>query len=264
MPPNLKRKRRVPRPLHDELQDYASLLRALDTTDPLAVARSITQATSPKKRRTATATATEKPKRKRDTWTRWPLLVNDITLPQFGLDDEIAVLARNCLRDTIDPDEIDDDNNNLDPISTSATAFLSSTLALLAHHTPARTQSMQDRLNPIGWRDVLDIVAASGDVDATCVCVSFSSSFSYNTGWSPTSRRGLKQSTALRLQGPTPSTVCVCVQRPSRARAALEKAEDALFRARPVLPIPTCTVEPRPFVDIGCIRLLGLSGCERG
>ncbi|KAJ7057001.1 hypothetical protein C8F01DRAFT_1256940 [Mycena amicta] len=115
----------------------ASLLRALDTTDPLAVARSITQATSSKKRH---KTATEKPKRKRDTWTCWPLLVNNITLPQFGLDDEIAVLARNCLRDTIDPDEMDDDNNLLDPISTSAAAFLSSTLALLAHHTCAHTE----------------------------------------------------------------------------------------------------------------------------
>ncbi|KAF7319502.1 hypothetical protein HMN09_00289200 [Mycena chlorophos] len=188
MPP--KRKQRVPRALHDELQDYASLLRALDTGDELGVARKIARAEPPKKRRKLThnadgddrgegSSSIAPPKsrvRKRDGWTRWPLLVRDTIVPTFGLEEEIAVLARQCLRlqnaDSLpNPDEQDPDSDSasMPAIASSASAFLSSTLALLAHHTPARPQSMQDRLNPLKWQDVLEIVAACGDADATMI-----------------------------------------------------------------------------------------------
>ncbi|KAF7329781.1 hypothetical protein MKEN_00241400 [Mycena kentingensis (nom. inval.)] len=176
------RKVKVAPQLREELQDYASLLRALDTTDSFAVARSIADAPPPTKRRKLNPDAVVEPAaepaaepvpkhRKRDTWTRWPLLVGDTKVPEFGLDDEIAVLVRQSLPDDIagDEDEDDSDNAYLAPICASATSFLSSILALLAHHTPARPQSMQDRLNPIGWQTVLDVAAACGDVDSAVV-----------------------------------------------------------------------------------------------
>ncbi|KAJ6588355.1 hypothetical protein B0H19DRAFT_1248027 [Mycena capillaripes] len=204
-----KRKRKVPHALHSELSEYSSLLRALSTNDTFDVARRLTQPAPPNKRgprreeSPANSAAegkgsqdaeegegtqdaaegssklpqTEPPKRihnrkrKRDTWTRWPLLVTDLEVPQWGLNDEIEALVRLCLRDSSHPRDEDVDPEEspacLPHLTQSASAFLSSTLALLAHHTPARTQSLQDRLNPLGWQTVLDVVASCGDVDAT-------------------------------------------------------------------------------------------------
>ncbi|KAJ7672596.1 hypothetical protein DFH06DRAFT_96741 [Mycena polygramma] len=201
------KRKRVPPALHSELSEYSSLLRALNANDTLDVARRLTQPTPSKKRQKRTkqkapdaedegtqyadeeegtqytgegssqlpAEVTPKPsherKRKRDTWTRWPLLVKDLHVPEWGLDEEIDVLARQCLSNTSHPADADADSADsaasLPHLTQSASAFLSSLLALVAHHTPARPQSMQDRLNPIGWHAVLDIVASCGDVDAT-------------------------------------------------------------------------------------------------
>ncbi|KAJ7253054.1 hypothetical protein B0H12DRAFT_1117208 [Mycena haematopus] len=125
----------------------------------------------------------EKPQervRKRDTWTRWPLLVGDLRAPEWGLEDEIEPLVRQCLRNNLHPSHEDGEDVAsedasedaplwLPHLTHSASAFLSSLFALLAHHTPARPQSMQDRLNPIDWKMVLDIIASCGDVDATVI-----------------------------------------------------------------------------------------------
>lgn len=193
-----KRKRKVPHALHSELSEYSSLLRALSTNDTLDVAKRLTQPTASNKRQKRTkdggdaveregtpqpAEGSSQPqkedppkrsherKRKRDTWTRWPLLVTDLEVPEWGLEDEIEALVRLCLRNTSHP--VDEDADPGDPpsclphLTQSTSAFLSSLLALLAHHTPARPQSMQDRLNPLGWQTVIDVVASCGDVDAT-------------------------------------------------------------------------------------------------
>lgn len=207
-----KRKRKVPHALHSELSEYSSLLRALSTNDILDVAKRLTKPAPvfrPEPRRTrqespadaaegedsqdaeereeriqnAAAGSSQPPqeelpkrkhqrKRKRDTWTRWPLLVGDLEVPKWGLNDEIEALVRQCLRDNSHPTVEEDDADPEEPVclphlTQSASAFLSSTLALVAHHTPARTQSLQDRLNPLGWKTVLDAVASCEDVDAT-------------------------------------------------------------------------------------------------
>ncbi|KAJ6463909.1 hypothetical protein C8R45DRAFT_1220030 [Mycena sanguinolenta] len=119
--------------------------------------------------------------RKRDTWTRWPLLVTDLRVPEWGLEDEIEALVRQCLRNNPHPTDEDDEGETgedvapedapmwLPHLTQSASAFLSSLFALLAHHTPARPQSMQDRLNPLDWKMVLDIVASCGNVDSTVI-----------------------------------------------------------------------------------------------
>ncbi|KAF7319472.1 hypothetical protein HMN09_00285900 [Mycena chlorophos] len=241
MPP--KRKQRVPRALHDELQDYASLLRALDTGDELGVARKIARAEPgpPKKRRKLThnadadeddrgegSSSIAPPKsrvRKRDGWTRWPLLVRDTIVPTFGLEEEIAVLARQCLRlqnaDSLpnsneadpDPDEEDGDESFMSAVASSASAFLSSTLALLAHHTPARPQSMQDRLNPLKWQDVLEIVAACGDADATMMS---------NVKTRLEAIYGVSETNAIDRLGARKLVM-------PRAQAALGKADEALL-----------------------------------
>ncbi|KAF8208217.1 hypothetical protein K438DRAFT_2013015 [Mycena galopus ATCC 62051] len=118
--------------------------------------------------------------RKRDTWTRWPLLVTDLSVPEWGLEDEIEPLMRQCLRNNPHPTAEDDASSGeefgsedapswLPHLTQSSSAFLSSMFALLAHHTPPRPQSMQDRLNPIDWKMVLDILSACGSVDKSVI-----------------------------------------------------------------------------------------------
>ncbi|KAJ7216653.1 hypothetical protein GGX14DRAFT_696376 [Mycena pura] len=244
-----KRKlKRVPHALHSELSEYASLLRALRANDTLDVAKHITRAPPPPTKRhkpqpssgdivvpvppatdvgegSSTLVGTEPPKPKstdppkpkptRDTWTRWPLLAADVHVPEWGLDDEIAALVRQCLQTTAADEDVDDAEppSYLPHLTHSASAFLSSVLALLAHHTPARPQSMQNRLNPINWKTVLDVVASCGDVDAaTIASVQARMEVIYGPYESPAMSR-LKARAAAK----------------SRTAAALQEADDALM-----------------------------------
>ncbi|KAJ7704376.1 hypothetical protein B0H17DRAFT_1002960 [Mycena rosella] len=197
------KRKRVPAALHSELSEYNSLLRVLRTNDTLDLTKHITLSPPRRPRHTAQASSSkpdapqvdeqddgdddEPPAkrgrpRKRDTWTRWPLLVNDVHVPEWGLEDEIGALVTLCLRNNPpkipqyaksaqveDGDEGDADEDDEDPppilphLAQSASAFLASILALLALHTPARPQSMQNRLKPIGWQTVLDVLASCAE-----------------------------------------------------------------------------------------------------
>ncbi|KAJ6613588.1 hypothetical protein B0H10DRAFT_216761 [Mycena sp. CBHHK59/15] len=204
----MAKRKRVPQALHSELSEYSSLLRALRTNDILDVAKHITGPPPPKERRKPKRTELpvqldvgelrsslpdesdiqpvagpsnlkeiEAPKRKharkRDTWTRWPLLVTDVHVPEWGLQDEIEALMGIALKnnphaglsesDSLEDLDVDDTPSTLPYLTQSASNFLSSVLALIAIHTPARPQSMQDRINPIGWQNVLDVVGSCGD-----------------------------------------------------------------------------------------------------
>ncbi|KAJ7481521.1 hypothetical protein FB451DRAFT_1443846 [Mycena latifolia] len=196
----MPKRKRVPQALHEELSEYSSLLRALRTNDTLDLTKHITKPRDPGLGRSSPSEARaadeqpdeeqpgeeqpeeEKPKpkrRKRDTWTRWPLLVNDVHVPEWGLEDEIEALMRFCLRNNPHPvfQESDDAEEAVDKpaslpyLTQSASDFLSSILALIAHHTPERPQSMQNRLNPIGWQTVLEILGCCGNstIDAEMI-----------------------------------------------------------------------------------------------
>ncbi|KAJ7151437.1 hypothetical protein C8R43DRAFT_489091 [Mycena crocata] len=229
----MSKRKRVSSALEFELSEYSSLLRALHTSDTLDLAKHITLAPPPpkKKRKSApvpdveeqgSSSAAPKAKRprKRDTWTRWPLLVKDVHVPEWGLQDEIETLVRACLRnnrnlhpaldeeedaqeeadvdgeedgdvdeeeaadvDDVEDADVDDEEDAdvddeeddapsfLPHVTQSASNFLSSILALLAHHTPPRVQSLQNRLNPLDWQNVVNILAACDlpTVDATMI-----------------------------------------------------------------------------------------------
>ncbi|KAJ7764522.1 hypothetical protein DFH07DRAFT_811497 [Mycena maculata] len=180
----MSKRKQVPHALHSELSEYSSLLRALSANDNLGVAKHITH-NPPKKRRklessqpavdVAEGTSdpppeAEAPKRphvrKRDTWTRWPLLVQDVKVPEWGLADEIETLVRTWLQNNphrASQDADEDPPSILPHVVQSASNFLSGLLALIAQHTPARPQSLQERINPIGWQTVLAALASSGD-----------------------------------------------------------------------------------------------------
>ena len=127
--------------------------------------------------------------RRRDAWTRWPLLAHDVYVPEWNLEDEIGLLAANALKlhphpplpvfpskssisgsnDDGDNNEDEDNEGNGDalsyisPLTNAASIYLSTILALLAAHTPNRPLSQQNRIEPIGWRAVLDMLSSCGD-----------------------------------------------------------------------------------------------------
>ena len=128
-------------------------------------------------------------KRKRDQWTRWPLLLEDVPIPEWTLEDEVAVIASRVMKSRPTPtfpvfegplehddpshtdyvmstefEEDDPDYPFYVPYLTSITASLLSTIfSLLAKHTPARPASMQNRIEPLNWRSVIDVLVNCGD-----------------------------------------------------------------------------------------------------
>ena len=181
------KKRRVPAALHFELTEYVSLLRALRTRDAMDLTAHLTKPspfTLPPQREPVTnmdnnnLDAPPTCKRKRDQWTRWPLLLDDVPIPEWTLEDEVAVIASRVLKSRPTPtfpvfegplehddpshtdyvmstefEEDDPDDPFYAPYLTSLTASLLSTIfSLLAKHTPARPASMQNRIEPLNWR----------------------------------------------------------------------------------------------------------------
>lgn len=137
--------------------------------------------------------------RRRDHWTRWPLPLNDVLVPEWTLEDEIAVIASKITKsrspiefpvpvadseDDMDDDgegegyieedgaihvlDMDPDSDDPDPpyyvpyLSSVIANYLSVIFGILASHTPARPASMQNRIEPLNWRAVLDVVVSCG------------------------------------------------------------------------------------------------------
>lgn len=165
-------KRRVPAALHFELTEYASLLRALRTREAMDLTAHLTK-------------PSPSTGRKRDNWTRWPLLLQDVPIPEWTLEDEVAVIASRVIKAPTFPvsqgplehddpshtdyvmntqcDEDDPDHPVYVPHLTSIIASLLSTVfSLLARHTPARPASMQNRIEPLNWRSVIDVIVGCG------------------------------------------------------------------------------------------------------
>ena len=122
---------------------------------------------------------------------RWPHLVHETFVPEYTLRDEVEALALSVLRsqtsasrgmgsersrlpennssEEIVEDDYNDSSNTtaLPPAFTSAltqeiSLLLTHVFALLAHHRPVAASSLQNRLAPIGWESLLDIVANGG------------------------------------------------------------------------------------------------------
>ncbi|KAG5645166.1 hypothetical protein DXG03_006790 [Asterophora parasitica] len=122
--------------------------------------------------------------RKRDTWTRWPLLIDDVHVPEWSLEDEIGDLATNTLKirprppfpelgfersneaaadDLFNVGDEDADLSFLPHLTNAASNHLSTILALLVAHTPNRSVGLQNRIEPMGWRTVLDVLTSCDD-----------------------------------------------------------------------------------------------------
>ncbi|KAF9650168.1 hypothetical protein BDM02DRAFT_3165435 [Thelephora ganbajun] len=184
------RRETVPTALRSELEEYSFLLRALRTNDTLDLSSQLVRATGSSQtleddddaRDLSSASPVEasgsnsgshKPK---DNWTRWPLLIQDVPIPEWTLQDEVERLANKFLRPPGNPDEETEEDVE-EPIEPTAvkyltletTEYLSHLLAAIAAHVPMVKGSMQNRLRPLNWENVLAIVGATGLVDPSSI-----------------------------------------------------------------------------------------------
>ena len=224
-----KKRKTVPAALHSEISEYASLLRVLRATDTLDITTQLTRLDPPSSpwhaisvneeetgQREASALSNVDrtgisspsvegharpsalgpsilPRMSRNTWTRWPLLTEDLHIPEWGFEDEVNSLAKKALlfdistsnRLPADPASASrgDDLNVLSedqieallpPSSLRTLADVSSShlehiLSALASYSPPIDKSTQHRRHPIGWESILNIVGAAGLVDGKYV-----------------------------------------------------------------------------------------------
>ena len=222
-----KKRKTIPAALHSEISEYASLLRVLRTTAMLDVTAQLTRLGSPQPPWQASPVNEEEaglrqastlsrgdnkgasglsdedkdkchPSAGRDSgmssrnnWTRWPLLVGDIHIPEWRFEDEVLSLAKQVLLSdfpissnlsedsssrfsVIDPNELHEDQveallppSSLHALTDVSSSHLEGIFAALASYSPLMksAQNRHHRHQPIGWESVLNIVGAAGLVD---------------------------------------------------------------------------------------------------
>lgn len=179
------KRKAVPTALRSELEEYSFLLRALRTNDTLDLSSQLIRAagtsqppehddirnssSTPPVQVSGSALISRKPK---DLWTRWPLLIQDVPVPEWTLQDEVERLAnrflhppRNFDEETEEDAEEPIDSTAIEHLTLDTTEYLSHIFAAIAAHVPMVEGSMQNRLKPLNWENVLAIVGATGLVD---------------------------------------------------------------------------------------------------
>ena len=207
-----RRKRKaIPAALHSEISEYVSLLRVLRATDTLDITTHLTRLDSPRETVQTTHREPDKgkspapsivetqidgetshsspegetahPGRSWKNWTRWPLVPEDVHLPEWGFEDEVYSLAKHVLLSDVsylNPRDANSEDSNvliedraevlLPPSSLRALADVSSShleriLSVLASYSLSAEESAHDRSHPLGWESVLNVVGAAGLVD---------------------------------------------------------------------------------------------------
>ena len=211
-----KKGKRIPAALHSEISEYASLLRALRVTDTLDITTQLTRLDSAPSRAAALANEEEMggheshtsshavhgavalvehspalgtSQTSRNTWTRWPLLAEDVHIPEWKFEDEVQSLAKQALLSDLStsselpastssdldvPSEEDQVEALLPPsslrvLSDVSSSHLENILSALASYPPMVDKSTQHRHHPLGRESVLNIVSATGLVDGEYV-----------------------------------------------------------------------------------------------
>ena len=110
--------------------------------------------------------------------TRWPLLAGDVHAPEFGLDEEIKLIASRVLYGKKRPhsavdvseDEEFDEDYMLPPSALAGLAFgsshhLSALLSAISLYSTPVARSSVNRLKPMDWQAVLSVSNSSGLVN---------------------------------------------------------------------------------------------------
>lgn len=179
------KRKAVPTALRSELEEYSFLLRALRTSDTLDLSSQLIRAARSSQTpegddahslplaQTAEASGSNSISRKsKDSWTRWPLLIQDVPIPEWILQDEVERLANKFLQPPNNSNEETDgeteeliDSASVKHLTLQTTEYLSHLFAIIAAHVPMVEGGMQNRLRPLNWENILTIVGVSGLVD---------------------------------------------------------------------------------------------------
>ncbi|KIY49809.1 hypothetical protein FISHEDRAFT_13625, partial [Fistulina hepatica ATCC 64428] len=102
------------------------------------------------------------------------LLARNAFVTEWGLQDEIAVLAARYSRDQAEdntcgnglPEDHEDEDDVLDEryisaVTASSRSFLARIFSLIAVHTPSRASSLQNRLKPISWVNIMELLSVA-------------------------------------------------------------------------------------------------------
>ncbi|EGO26735.1 hypothetical protein SERLADRAFT_464117 [Serpula lacrymans var. lacrymans S7.9] len=107
------------------------------------------------------------------------MLAGDVHVPEWSFQDEVKLLAIQALQQqrksgsegdqSPSDEEVKEedifDSSFLNALTVASSTHLSQILSLLAAHIPQAEKSMQNRIKPLRWENVLDIMATSGFVD---------------------------------------------------------------------------------------------------
>ena len=173
------KRKAVPTALRSELEEYSFLLRALRTSDTLDLSSQLIRAARssqtpegdddlPSAQTAGASGSGSIPSKPRDNWTRWPLLIQDVPIPEWTLRDEVERLANKFLQPPNNPDEETEehiDSASVKYLTLQTTEYLSHLFAIIAAHVPMVEGAMQNRLRPLNWENILAIVGTSGLVD---------------------------------------------------------------------------------------------------
>ena len=136
--------------------------------------------------RPSTVDASILPRMSRNAWTRWPLAAEDLHILEWGFEDEVHSLAKKALlfdfstsnqlpsaSRGVDPNMLSEDQieallppSSLRPLADGSSSHMEHILSALAYYSPPLDKSTQHRRHPISWESVLNIVSATGLVDA--------------------------------------------------------------------------------------------------
>ncbi|KAG9309766.1 hypothetical protein JVU11DRAFT_10140 [Chiua virens] len=158
----------VPAALHNELTEYTNLIRVLRTNRALDLTTHLLNHVEEQKVKTEA-----------DTWTSWPLI--DCPVPEWSLSDEIHHLGESVMQkraqDANECSDAESSNSDFDALSPTAAsclvlhtgALLVRILNLMADQRPSAPGSMQNRLWPMNWQDVISVLAVNRLVNPTVV-----------------------------------------------------------------------------------------------
>ncbi|KAF9037834.1 hypothetical protein BDZ89DRAFT_1061419 [Hymenopellis radicata] len=201
------KERRVAPELHSELSEYNALLRALRTSNTMDLTTQLSRhyqengsdyyheepfsqnasddeegsdesVALPRARpssglkRKISASPPPISERKRQkmkvAWMKWPLLLEDVSKPEWTLQEEISVMMSKIQQQDDDGDD-EDREEYLPHFALATSNFLDSILAVIASYTQSRADSLQNRLNPIDWKYVLQVVGSENMMDPTVI-----------------------------------------------------------------------------------------------
>jgi len=153
--------------IRKEIKEYSHLLRALKTSSTSDLAAHIYKASSQPNESTSIGSSaqTVDPRTKKDFWTRWPLMPEEVFRPPLGFDEEFSTIAEHALND----EPLDSESTLSDHLASSDAAALTGSslcalgqcLSLLSDNFPHVDKGVQSRVKPADWKLVMEQLAGS-------------------------------------------------------------------------------------------------------